>query len=146
MSAEDFIDTNVFIYHLDASDSRKQAIAERIIRQALTGGNACISYQVIQEFLNVSTRKFAQPLTAPEAKRYLDTALAPLCEVFPSVALYGEALGISSRWGLSFYDSLIVAGAAEAGCELLLTEDLQDGQRIRDLQIVNPFAHPELMP
>lgn len=141
-----FLDTNVFIYSFDSSAPDKQARARGLIGAAQADGRGVISYQVVQEFLNVSTRRFAQPLTAPEAKRYLDTALAPLCEVFPSVALYGEALGISGRWGFSFYDSLIIAGAAEAGCELLLTEDLQDGQRIRDLQIVNPFAHPELMP
>lgn len=139
MSAEDFIDTNVFIYHLDASDPRKQAIAERIIRQALTGGNACISYQVIQEFLNTALRKAQVTLDIAQGRAYLETVLAPLLRVSASVALYRRALEVQARWGFGFYDSLIVAAALTAGCTRLLSEDLQHGQRIETLTIHDPF-------
>jgi predicted nucleic acid-binding protein len=51
MSVETFLDTNVFLYHLDDSDLRKHDIAARLIREALDTGNACTSYQVVQECL-----------------------------------------------------------------------------------------------
>ena len=139
MSAEDFIDTNVFIYHLDASDPRKQAIAERIIRQALTGDNACISYQVIQECLNTALRKAQVALDVAQGRAYLETVLAPLLRVSASVALYRRALEVQARWGFGFYDSLIVAAALAAGCTRLLSEDLRHGQRIETLTIHDPF-------
>lgn len=139
MSAEDFIDTNVFIYHLDASDPRKQAIAERIIRQALTGGNACISYQVIQECLNTALRKAQVALDVAQGRAYLETVLAPLLRVSASVALYRRALEVQARWGFGFYDSLIVAAALAAGCTRLLSEDLRHGQKIETLTIHDPF-------
>ena len=139
MSAEDFIDTNVFIYHLDASDPRKQAIAERIIRQALTGDNACISYQVIQECLNTALRKAQVALDIAQGRAYLETVLAPLLRVSASVALYRRALEVQARWGFGFYDSLIVAAALAAGCTRLLSEDLRHGQRIETLTIHDPF-------
>lgn len=139
MSAEDFIDTNVFIYHLDASDPRKQAIAERIIRQALTGGNACISYQVIQECLNTALWKAQVALDIAQGRAYLETVLAPLLRVSASVALYRRALEVQASWGFGFYDSLIVAAALTAGCTRLLSEDLQHGQRIETLTIHDPF-------
>ena len=139
MSAEVFIDTNVLVYQVDARDPQKQAIAERIVRQALLTGDGCISFQVVQEWLNTVTRKAAIPLGLPQAQAFLDTVLAPLCAVSSSVGLYRRALDLQQRWQFSFYDSLIVAAALEAGCTRLLSEDLQHGQRIESLVIENPF-------
>jgi len=67
-------------------------------------------------------------------------ALSPLCQVYPDVSLYEEALSIKFSMGYSFYDSLVIAGAESAACSLLYSEDMQDGQQIRSLRIVNPFA------
>ena len=139
MSAELFIDTNVFVYQLDTRDPRKHAIAERIIREALAGDNACISFQVVQECLNTVLRKAEIALDAASARAYLDTVLTPLQQVDSSPALYQRALDVHQRWRFSFYDSLIVAAALEAGCKRLLSEDLQHGQRIESLRIENPF-------
>jgi predicted nucleic acid-binding protein len=139
MSAELFIDTNVFVYQLDTRDPRKHAIAERIVREALAGDNACISFQVVQECLNTVLRKAEITLDAAAARAYLDTVLAPLQHVDSSPALYQRALDVHQRWRFSFYDSLIVAAALEAGCKRLLSEDLQHGQRIESLRIENPF-------
>ena len=66
--------------------------------------------------------------------------LSPLCEAFPTIALYREALDLHANLGYSFYDALIIAAALEAGCSTLYSEDLQDGQTVRDLKIVNPFG------
>ncbi|HEY6133017.1 MAG TPA: PIN domain-containing protein [Rubrivivax sp.] len=140
MSAEVFIDTNVFVYHLDSTDQRKHRIAEGIVRDALANHRACISFQVVQECLNAATRKAAVPLTPEQARSYLDVVLLPLMQVVPSSALYHRAVDVQQRWKFSFYDSLIVAAALSAGCSRLLTEDLQHGQRIEALTVHNPFA------
>jgi predicted nucleic acid-binding protein len=139
MSAEVFVDTNVFIYHLDATDPRKHAIAEKLIRAGLATGTACISFQVVQECLNVALRKAEVALSTEGARAYLDTVLAPLLQVSASATLYERALDIHARRRFGFYDSLIVAAALTAGCRLLLTEDLQHDQRIESLTIRNPF-------
>ena len=139
MSAKIFIDTNVFIYHLEALDERKFQIAERIIRQAVATGNACISFQVVQECLNTILRKAEIPLDPSAARDYLETVLFPLFQVQASQALYGRALDLYGRYKFSFYDALIIAAALGEGCTKLYSEDLQDGQRIERLVIENPF-------
>ena len=60
-------------------------------------------------------------------------------QVPASGTLYHRALDFQARWRFGFYDSLIVAGALSAGCSKLLSEDLQRGQRIEGLTVVNPF-------
>jgi predicted nucleic acid-binding protein len=139
MSAELFIDSNVLIYQLDTRDRRKHGIAERIVAEAVATDNACISFQVIQECLNTVLRKAEVKLDLEGAKAWLDTVLEPLLAVHSSAVLYQQALAVQARWKFSFYDALIVAAALQAGCRQLLTEDLQHGQRIESLEIVNPF-------
>ncbi|MBV6448193.1 PIN domain-containing protein [Nitrosomonas sp.] len=135
----DFIDTNIFIYLFDETDDRKRAIAEQLIQQALETRNACISYQVIQETLNVVTRKLPSPMSTENARRFLEQILIPLWQTMPSPALYQQGLELQARYGLSFYDALIVAAALESGCTRLYTEDLQHGQQVGELLIENPF-------
>lgn len=139
MSADVFIDTNVFVYHLDGSDPRKQAIAEGIVRDALRSDNACISYQVVQECLNVIGTKARVALTVEQSHAYLDAVLLPLLRVGASADLFRRALDLRARWQFGYDDALIVAAALAAGCTRLLSEDLQHGQRIESLTIVDPF-------
>jgi predicted nucleic acid-binding protein len=139
MSVERFLDTNVLLYHVDDGDVRKHSIATGIVRDALRTGGSCISWQVVQEFLNAAVHKAAIPLDHAGAEAYCNTVLIPLWAVIPSHSLYIRALGIRARYGFHFYDSLIVAAALEAGCTRLLTEDLQHGQRIETLIVENPF-------
>lgn len=140
MSVESFLDTNLFIYQLEASDPQKSQIADKLIRQAVETGNACISFQVVQECMNTVLRKAEVPLDVSSARAYLDHVLSPFLRVSASIHLYHRGLDIHDRYGYGFYDSLIIAAALEAGCTRLLTEDLQDGQRIETLTIENPFA------
>lgn len=139
MPAEFFLDTNVFIYTFDRRAPDKQASARSLVERALETGKGVVSSQVVQEFLNVALQKFERPLSADEALRYLREILEPLCAVFPSFALYERAISIQERWRFGFYDSLIVATALESDCEVLYSEDLQDGQEVESLRIVNPF-------
>lgn len=135
-----FLDTNVFVYTFDPSAPDKRAVAQELVERALTTHEGLISYQVVQEFLAVAGAKFVEPLNVEDRRRFLDLVLGPLCEVFATPALYQRALGVQERYGFGFYDSLIVAGALEAGCAVLYTEDLQAGQVIESLEIVDPFA------
>ena len=134
-----FLDTNIFVYSFDKASKSKRDRAENLITTAIVSRRGIVSYQVVQEFLNVATRKFVQPLNSLEAQLYLTRVLMPLCEVFPDTALYSQALSVSSEAGMSFYDALIVSSAIAGGCQTLFTEDLQHGRRIRGLEIQNPF-------
>ncbi len=139
MSVDSFIDTNVFIYPLERLDERKADTAERLIENGIITGNACISFQVVQECLNTAIRKAEIPLTVDEMNLYLNSVLRPLYRVQPSLRLYQSALEVKNRYRFSFYDSLIIAAALEAGCKTLYSEDLQHGQQIEGLTIENPF-------
>lgn len=135
----EFIDTNVFIYLFDETNDRKRNIADRIVKTALETRTARISHQVVQETLNVVTRKLPSPMTAENAQRFLVQVLAPLWQIMPNIALYRRGLDVQARYGFSFYDSLIIAAALESGCPRLYSEDLQHGQQIEGMIIENPF-------
>lgn len=139
MNIRCFIDTNVFVYSFDANSALKRKKAQEIIQSALSDHQGIISYQVVQEFMNVATRKFLKPLSLRDCELYLDEVLAPLCEVYASVELYKRALDVAEGTGYSFYDSLIVASAIEGHCRILYSEDLQEEQNVQGVTIRNPF-------
>lgn len=139
MSAESFIDTNIFIYQLERLDARKAKIADDLIAHGITTQSACISFQVIQECINTAIRKAEVPLTEDEMRKYMEDVLVPLYSVQSSIHLYQASLEIRFRYRFSFYDSLIVAAALEAGCKTLYSEDLNHGQQIDGVTITNPF-------
>lgn len=138
-----FLDTNVFIYMFDSRDIVKQQRARQLVGHAIEMDGGCISYQVIQEFLNVLTKKDLGPSTRMELGILLEKYLVPLCRVHSSVALIQRTLDLQERWQYSFYDSLIIAAALQAGCTTLYSEDLQHGQKIETLIIVNPFLNSQ---
>jgi len=133
MSAETpFLDTNVLLYLLSA-DSGKADIAEELLRK---GG--IISVQGLSEFTSVCTRKLK--MSYGEIREILLTINMVLDVRDLTPAIHEAALDIAERYGYSFYDSMIMAAAINAGCSLVYTEDLQSGQHIQDsLLIVNPF-------
>jgi len=139
MSAKFFLDTNIVVYTFDASAPKKKRCAQELVEQALRDREGVVSTQVVQEFLNVATSKFSVPMKLSDAQQYLHDVLSPLCSVFPSIDLFRQALIIQQDTHYSFYDSLIIGGALQAGCETLYSEDLQHGQQVRDLRILNPF-------
>ena len=127
-----FFDTNVLVYAQEPGAKGDTA------RAALEDGGI-ISVQVLNEFANVLRRKFRLEW------RVVTAAVADVRELFDSIQpldieTHEAAIALAEAHGFSFYDSLIVASALQAGCETLLTEDLQAGRRIDDLVIVNPFA------
>jgi predicted nucleic acid-binding protein len=140
MNGRFFLDTNIFVYSFDRGSPAKAQRSAQLIRQAVATRKGIVSYQVVQEFFNVALRRFAQPMATPEAEQYLAAVFRPLLVVQSSQALYSEALRLVGKNRLSWYDSLIVAAAIEAGCAVLYSEDLQAGRQFGDLQIENPFA------
>ncbi|TGN20261.1 PIN domain-containing protein [Leptospira idonii] len=134
-----FLDTNIFVYNFDENDSFKRQRSIEIVSSALSSDNYYTSYQVIQEFTNVASRKFAVPLKKPDLQTYLKSVLFPLCRVHYSHENILKATEIQQKHKLSFYDSLIVSSALECKCNVLYSEDLGDGDKIQTLEIRNPF-------
>ena len=127
-----FLDTNVLIYAQGAG--AKSEVARTVI---LTGG--VISVQVLNEFVAVLRRKFRFEWDViAEAVSDVCVALDPVRPI--DISTHTEAVALARSYGFSFCDSLIVAAALEAGCDTLLTADLQNGQRIVSLTVVNLFA------
>ncbi len=141
MSDKYFIDTNIFAYCFDERQPEKKVRSLSLIADALQTGNGIISWQVIQEFLNISTRKFNTPLKPDDADLYLQKILHPLCLVYPELKIYQNALTIQKKTAYAFYDALIIASALQGECSLLYSEDLHDGHQIEGLRVVNPFSH-----
>jgi len=133
-----FVDTNVFVYALAADDERRSPVAQKLVRELMVAQALRTSTQVLQELFVTLTGKIRTRLTAEQALRYLDQIA-----VYPVVVTdYGavrDAIELSAGASLSFWDALVVVAAARAGARLLYTEDLQDGQSILGVEVVNPF-------
>lgn len=139
MPGKYFLDTNILVYTFDNAAPAKKKKASALMSTALAKNNGVISYQVVQEFLNVATQKFSTPFSYHEAALYLDQVLMPLCELHSSIELYQTALDIKKQFRYSFYDALIITSALKSHCNTLYSEDLHDGQVIKGLTIKNPF-------
>ncbi|MDZ7807998.1 MAG: PIN domain-containing protein [Gracilimonas sp.] len=139
MSDKAFLDTNIFAYSFDRSNKSKRQLASDLIKHQLENGTGVISYQVVQEFINVSYRKFKNPMSLQELERYIEDVFSHLWQVYSSKDLIYSAIGVKEQFKFSFYDSLIIAAALEAGCSTLYSEDLQHKQKIYSVQIIDPF-------
>jgi predicted nucleic acid-binding protein len=132
MPGDYFFDTNVLIYAFTSND-RRSARAEGLLAE---GG--VIGVQVLNEFTNVARRKLSWDWA------HVDAALAVITELVEPVRpltreIHAHALQLARSSALSFYDALIVAAAADARCNILLTEDLQHGRKFGGVTVENPF-------
>ncbi len=141
MTALHFVDSNVLVYRHDRDEPAKQSTAQRVLAALWRSQTGRVSTQVLNEFYAVVTRKLALPVAAPIARQEV-RQLQAWRPVPVTDELYERAWAIEDRFGLSWWDALIVAAAEQARCRYLLTEDLQDGQELDGLAVVNPFAHP----
>lgn len=140
MSELVFVDTNVLVYQRDASEPAKQPKAKAWVDGLWTHRTGRLSSQVLQEYYQTVTRKLRPGLGRDEARQDVRdlTSWAP---VPISAAVLDGAFEVEDQFGLSFWDGLIVAAARQASCRYLLTEDLQDGQDLGSVRVVNPFRH-----
>ncbi len=133
--AGSFIDTNVLIY-IASGDRAKADRAEAIL-----GDGGVISVQVLNELTNVARRKMR--MTWPDTRAFLAMLRGLVTVEVMTVETHETGLVFAERYGLSVYDGLIVASAVHAGCDVLWSEDMQNGMRIKEgLRVVNPFRVP----
>lgn len=137
MTGRFFVDTNVLVYADDADAASKSARGRQVLRDALTSGRGVLSTQVLQEYFVIATRKLGVDAAVTRRKVEL---LARMSVVEIDLGLILAAIDLHRLHSISFWDALIVRSAAAAGCERLLTEDLQDGQVLDGVRIENPFA------
>lgn len=139
MSDKYFLDTNILVYSFDPVEPRKASIAEGLVTRAVTSGLGMVSYQVVQEFVNVSLRQFVAAMTVTELELYFFRILLPMMRIPSSTELFLEALRLQTVNRIAWYDSLIVAAAVRGECGILYSEDMQHGRRFGNLVIQNPF-------
>ena len=137
MSELEFLDTNVLVYSYDIADRGKQEIAQNLVRRALAG-DMVTSAQVLGEFAATLLHKVVPRVDPVELTAIMD-ALGPIPIVATDADLVRRAVEVHGRYGLHFYDSLIVAAAERAGCERIWSEDLNSGQKYFGISVQNPF-------
>ncbi len=138
MNGNCFVDTNILVYFRDKSEPEKQKIASDWLKVIWDKQIGRTSFQVLNEYYVTVTQKLTPGLSPNSAREDVKNLMVwkPLVVDRPIVELGWE---LQDRHPLSWWDSLIVAAALRSGSSVLLTEDLQNGQKIQGLTIVNPF-------
>jgi predicted nucleic acid-binding protein len=136
MSARTFLDTNVLVYTDDKSAPGKQRTALDLVAVHRRSTTGVISMQVLQEYFVTVTRKLH---VDPQVARRKVELLAEFDIAAPDVADILAAIDLHRLHGFSFWDALVLRSAKQAGCTVLLSEDMQDRREIDGVRIVNPF-------
>jgi predicted nucleic acid-binding protein len=135
----EFVDTNVLLYAYDTAAGQRHDRATDLVGRLWSERSGAISVQVLQEFFVNATRKVAAPLT-PEAAIDRLRSLSRWRVHSPLADDVVAAASLSQRHQLSFWDAMIVRSAAELHCDILWSEDLNDGQIVEGVRVQNPFA------
>lgn len=146
MSATVFVDTDVLLYARDTSEAAKQPLARAWVDALWAQRRARLSYQVLDEHYVGLTRKLEPGLDRDASQADVRDLLAwrPVAVDGP---LLEDAWRLEERYGLHFWATQIVAAGGAAGCRYFLTEDLQSGQDLAGVMVVDPFAtRPEELP
>lgn len=133
-----FVDTNILVYAFDSTDPARHGVAAQLLSRLMDEDRLRLSTQVLQEFYVTMTRKPRPPWSPDRALAQLeDFAAWPV--VLADLPLVREAVLLSRDAVLSFWDALVLAAAARSGASILYTEDLNDGQVVGGVRVVNPF-------
>ena len=131
-----FIDSNILVYAEASDELTKRYTALTLLRHLKLSGQGVISTQVLQEFANVALRKMG--LDANHVRKQLGAHQQfEVVQVTPTII--NAAVDLHQTRSLSFYDALIVQAAITSGCATLYSEDLNTGEVINGVKIVNPF-------
>jgi predicted nucleic acid-binding protein len=132
-----FVDTNILLYSIsrDPAEREKSKRALELLRER----DLALSAQVLQEFYWQSTRTTRSHRIRHEEAAALIKAWGRFPVQAISLDLVSAALEICGRYGLSYWDAAIVAAAQALGCNELLSEDMNHGQQVGSVRIVNPF-------
>ncbi|MBR0033113.1 MAG: PIN domain-containing protein [Treponema sp.] len=131
-----FLDTNILAYIFDSRDIAKKTKAKELFSKLVIENSCMISTQVLQELFNVVTKKLKY--SKADAQKII-TSLLNLNIHQVSTTDIQLAMNISSESQFTIYDSLIIAAAKSENCTTLYSEDLNDGQVVEGVKIVNPF-------
>jgi len=138
-----FVDTNVLVYFRDASESEKQTKAQQWLTELWRTHEGRLSFQVLNEYY-VAVTQCLDPGLDNETARADVRNLMAWRPVSIDWAVIDSAWTVQDRYRFSWWDALIVATAQNAGCDYLLTEDLQHDQKLDGILIINPFiASPD---
>lgn len=137
MTRRAFIDTNILVYAADNGEPNKRDKARTLLADTRT--RFALSTQVLSEFYVTVTRTLREPMTQPEARAAV-SELERLPIVATDLRLVRAAMTTCEQHQLSYWDALIIEAAIVAGCDHVLTEDLNTGATIRGIEIVNPFG------
>lgn len=135
----EFVDTSVLVYAMDASAGGKHTVAERLLERLWQSRTGCLSVQVVQEFFVTVTRKLPQPLSVSQAAERI-REFATWKVYAPKVSDVLAAISMQQESHIGFWDAMIVQAASRSGCDVLWSEDLNDGQVVQGVRIRNPFA------
>ncbi|MGB7267413.1 MAG: PIN domain-containing protein [Terracidiphilus sp.] len=131
-----FLDTNILVYTDDPRDSAKQSRALEVVKDHLRLRTGVISLQVLQEYFSTVTGKLKMD---PYLAKQRVESFAKMQVVEPIIGDILNAIDFHQLHRISYWDALILYSARLAGCRELLTEDMQHGQIIGGVRIVNPF-------
>jgi len=133
-----FIDTNILVYANDKSEKDKYNKAKKLLLNGIINENIAVSAQVLSEFYVTVTQKIKKTLPADIAKKEIQLFKAvDIIDI--DFHLIIKAINISHKHSLSYWDSLIVAAAQKAKCNILYTEDMNPDQTIDSVTIKNPL-------
>jgi predicted nucleic acid-binding protein len=135
-SARCFLDTNILIYADSADEPAKQDAAVKLLKSLYLQGNAVISTQVLSEFSNAALKKLK---LSTNTVRQRVAAYSRFETINVTPPIINAALDLYQTRSLSYYDALVVATAITAGCTTLYTEDMNNGERIDLIQLINPL-------
>jgi predicted nucleic acid-binding protein len=133
-----FVDSNIIVYAYDVSAGDKNKIAKDILVELWNNLRGVISTQVVQELFVALTKKIPKPLDAESAKIIVSDLLKWDVIINDGESIL-EAIAIHLKHKYSFWDSMIIEAALQSGADLLLSENLANGQIIDGLTIKNPF-------
>ena len=135
------IDTNVLVYRYDRRDSRKQRVAEELLRAGVEQGTLRLPHQAIVEFVAACTRSLpgGALLTPSEARREAEEFLMIFDVLYPNTDLVRTALRGAAAYQLSWFDAQMWAYAEHYGVEQLYSEDFQHDRLYGTVRVVNPF-------
>jgi predicted nucleic acid-binding protein len=133
-----FVDTNILIYSEDSSNLAKRDTALQWLGVLWERGLGRLSSQVLNEFYVNVTRKLRPPMpqgiAREEVRRYAVWQTWPIDQL-----TIESAFAIESRYGLSYWDALVIAAAQHLGCRYVLSEDMGHEQTYGAIQVINPF-------
>lgn len=135
-----FVDTNVILYTRDMSSPDKAAMASAWLRSLAPLRAMTMSRQVLNEAYYVLTRRSQFKVPTGEARGIVQ-ALERFARAPSNSQTLLDAWAIEDRYGLRFWDAMLMASAHAAGCAYFLSEDLNDGQVYGAVQAINPFRH-----